>query len=220
MELQWNRSNYIYTIVKNYGTFIKFVKDMFNFWNCASDDNKSTTLKGNSSICLLQTLYTRNTHFISYFSHHRPIFNREMVLTMHTGRRHMQIQICEFLDIMRIYIHIYARSSRRAPDFEHCRTRGADLCLFVLRPLSRLQFMQGNDAWAKITTNEQDTTIEQDNDHFLGVAAATSNYMFLLFTFLRKYFKLQFFKIRGRRDRQMYSKKFLSKFKAIGQVEL
>ena len=79
MELQWNRSSYIYTNVKNDETFIKFMKDIFNF-DCASDVNKSTTLRGTIIDLPFSRHFTLETlPFISYFFYHRPILNREMV---------------------------------------------------------------------------------------------------------------------------------------------
>lgn len=50
--------------------------------------------------------------------------------------------------------------------------------------------------------------------------ASTRKKYFTLFFTSSKYFKFKFSKIRGRSDSEMYKKRFLPNFKAIGELEL
>lgn len=64
------------TNVKTDDTFLKFMKDTYDL-DCASDVNKSITLRGTTIDLIFSRHVTLETlPFISYFSYHRPILNR------------------------------------------------------------------------------------------------------------------------------------------------
>ena len=64
------------TNVKNDETFLQFMKDMYNL-ECASDVNKSTTLRGTTiDLTFSRHIKLETLPFVSYFSYHRPILNR------------------------------------------------------------------------------------------------------------------------------------------------
>lgn len=64
------------TNVKNDETFLEFMKDMYNL-ECASDVNKSTTLRRTTiDLTFSRHIKLETLPFVSYFSYHRPILNR------------------------------------------------------------------------------------------------------------------------------------------------